>query len=52
MHPERSVLSVPGGRPELFEKALRSDADLVFLDLEIRSSRQRKQKHGATSFAP
>jgi len=34
MHPERSVLSVPGGRPELFEKALRSDADLVFLDLE------------------
>ena len=34
LHPERSVLSVPGSRPELFEKALRSEADLVFLDLE------------------
>lgn len=31
---ERSVLSVPGSRPEMFEKGLRSDADVVFLDLE------------------
>lgn len=34
LHPQRSVLSVPGSRFELFEKALRSEADLVFLDLE------------------
>lgn len=34
MNAERSVLSVPGSRPELFEKGLRSEADLVFLDLE------------------
>ncbi|MCS7246433.1 MAG: CoA ester lyase [Thermomicrobium sp.] len=33
-YPERSVLSVPGSRPELFEKALGTEADLVFLDLE------------------
>ncbi len=30
----RSELAVPGGRPELFEKAARSQADVVFLDLE------------------
>ncbi|MCX7624239.1 MAG: CoA ester lyase [Thermomicrobium sp.] len=34
MEAERSVLSVPGSRPELFEKAMRSEADIVFLDLE------------------
>lgn len=30
----RSELAVPGSRPELFEKALKGDADYVFLDLE------------------
>lgn len=30
----RSVLAVPGARPELFPKAARGDADRVFLDLE------------------
>ena len=30
----RSELAVPGSRPELFEKAARSSADVVFLDLE------------------
>ncbi len=31
---QRSVLAVPGSRPELFEKAARSAVDAVFLDLE------------------
>ncbi len=31
---QRSVLSVPASRPDLFTKALHSDADCVFLDLE------------------
>ena len=30
----RSELAVPGSNPKLFEKAARSDADVVFLDLE------------------
>ena len=30
----RSVLAVPGVRPELFPKAAAGDADRVFLDLE------------------
>jgi len=30
----RSELAVPGSRPELFEKAAKSAADIVFLDLE------------------
>lgn len=30
----RSELAVPGSQPQLFEKAARSDADVVFLDLE------------------
>lgn len=33
-YPQRSVLSVPGSRPDMVEKALRSEADLVFIDLE------------------
>jgi citrate lyase subunit beta/citryl-CoA lyase len=31
---QRSVLAVPGSQPALFRKALESDADSVFLDLE------------------
>ena len=30
----RSELAVPGSRPELFEKAAKGDADVIFLDLE------------------
>ena len=30
----RSVLSVPGSRSDMIEKALRSEADIVFIDLE------------------
>jgi malyl-CoA/(S)-citramalyl-CoA lyase len=34
MRLQRSVLSVPASRPELFPKALHGDADCIFLDLE------------------
>ena len=30
----RSELAVPGSSPKMFEKALNSDADYIFLDLE------------------
>ena len=30
----RSELAVPGSQPQLFEKAAKSDVDVVFLDLE------------------
>ena len=30
----RSELAVPGSSPQMFEKALNSNADYVFLDLE------------------
>ena len=30
----RSELAVPGSSPKMFEKALNSEADVVFLDLE------------------
>jgi citrate lyase subunit beta/citryl-CoA lyase len=31
---QRSELAVPGSSPQMFEKALNSNADYVFLDLE------------------
>ena len=31
---QRSELAVPGSSPQMFEKALNSDADYIFLDLE------------------
>jgi malyl-CoA/(S)-citramalyl-CoA lyase len=34
LRPNRSELIVPGIRPELFAKAVRSDADVIVLDLE------------------
>ena len=40
----RSELAVPGSRPELFEKALRSEADIVFLDLEDAVAPDEKTK--------
>ena len=30
----RSELAVPGSQPQLFEKAAKSDVDVIFLDLE------------------
>ena len=30
----RSELAVPGSRPEMFEKAAKSNADVIFLDCE------------------
>ncbi|MCY3879404.1 MAG: CoA ester lyase [Rhodobacteraceae bacterium] len=40
----RSELAVPGSQPHLFEKALRSDADIVFLDLEDAVAPDDKEK--------
>ncbi len=40
----RSQLAVPGIRPELFEKAAASDADVVFLDLEDAVAPDDKDK--------
>ena len=34
---QRSELAVPGSNPKMFEKALNSDVDFVFLDLETAS---------------
>ena len=31
---QRSELAVPGSSPKMFEKALKSEADYIFLDLE------------------
>ncbi|BBE71111.1 HpcH/HpaI aldolase/citrate lyase family protein [Oharaeibacter diazotrophicus] len=31
---QRSTLAVPGSNPAMFEKAMKSDADVIFLDLE------------------
>lgn len=31
---QRCELAVPGSRPEMFEKALKSGVDFIFLDLE------------------
>ena len=38
----RSELAVPGSRPELFEKAARSAADVILLDLEDSVAPDRK----------
>jgi malyl-CoA/(S)-citramalyl-CoA lyase len=46
---QRSVLSVPASRPELFGKAFHSDADCVFLDLE--DSVAPAEKEGARAHA-
>ena len=40
----RSVLAVPGSRPEIFEKAATSASDSVFLDLEDSVSLEKKNK--------
>ena len=40
----RSELAVPGSQPQLFEKAARSAADIVFLDLEDAVAPDEKEK--------
>jgi malyl-CoA/(S)-citramalyl-CoA lyase len=40
----RSQLSVPGSRPELFEKAAKSAVDVIFLDLEDAVAPHEKEK--------
>jgi citrate lyase subunit beta/citryl-CoA lyase len=41
--PARSILFVPGDRPERFEKAIESGADMVVLDLEDAVLPERKE---------
>ena len=40
----RSELAVPGSSPQMFEKAARSDADVIFLDLEDAVSPDQKEE--------
>ena len=40
----RSELAVPGSSPQMFEKAARSAADVVFLDLEDAVALDRKDE--------
>jgi malyl-CoA/(S)-citramalyl-CoA lyase len=40
----RSELAVPGSQPQLFEKAAKSEADMVFLDLEDAVAPDDKEK--------
>src|SRR4029453_14518621 len=42
----RSKLFVPGSRPELFDKALRGEADALSFDLEDSVSASRKAEAG------
>ena len=41
-NPMRSKLFVPGARPELFDKAMRSEADAISIDLEDAVPENRK----------
>ena len=40
----RSELAVPGSSPEFFEKAAKSEADVIFLDLEDAVAPDDKEK--------
>ena len=40
----RSELAVPGSRPELFEKAAKSDVDVIFLDCEDAVAPDEKEQ--------
>ncbi len=40
----RSELAVPGSQPQMFEKAAKSDADVIFLDLEDAVAPDEKQQ--------
>jgi citrate lyase subunit beta/citryl-CoA lyase len=48
----RSKLFVPGSRPELFAKALASDADALSIDLEdaVQESRKAEARHATREF--
>ena len=48
----RSKLFVPGSRPELFEKAWRSEADAVSFDLEDAVAASAKDRRGSTFRPP
>jgi malyl-CoA/(S)-citramalyl-CoA lyase len=48
----RSELAVPGSQPQLFEKAAKSAADVVFLDLEDAVAPDDKAQAGRTSSRP
>ena len=39
----RSHLAVPGSRPEIFEKAAKSNSDAIFLDLEDSVSLEKNK---------
>ncbi len=40
----RSELAVPGSQPEMFEKAAKSAADVIFLDLEDAVAPDEKEQ--------
>ena len=40
----RSALAVPGSQPEMFEKAAKSDVDVIFLDLEDAVAPDEKEQ--------
>ena len=48
----RSELAVPGSRTEFFEKAARSEADIIFLDLEDSVAISQKSSARANVMKP
>ncbi|MEP5780236.1 MAG: aldolase/citrate lyase family protein, partial [Hyphomicrobiales bacterium] len=40
----RSELAVPGSKPQMFEKAAKSDVDVIFLDLEDAVAPDEKEQ--------
>lgn len=50
IHPRRSLLFVPGLRPDRFAKALESDADIVCVDIEDAVPLARKDEARALTF--
>lgn len=51
MHPRRSFLFAPGSKPEIFQKALASGADVVCIDLEDAVAPRLKAAARAPSLA-
>lgn len=49
---QRCELAVPGSRPEMFEKALKSGVDFIFLDLEDAVAPDDKIQARKISFKP
>jgi malyl-CoA/(S)-citramalyl-CoA lyase len=48
----RSELAVPGSNPGMFEKAAKSAADIIFLDLEDAVAPGRQGRRARTSSRP